>query len=226
MENAMDIIKAVKPSLPELLVIADQQSKGQGTGSSIWESPLGGLWFTYCFSAETVSHQLTLLIGLSLYKTFVEHFPGLTSDLRIKWPNDILAGNNKLAGILVTQSHGFIYIGIGINTNVEIKLPETSIQPSSLQELSNFEISNIALLKSWLSNFKNYFTAFTTKGISFYIKEINSILYGTGRNLVFDTGRETIKGILQGINNEGMLILKTETGETRELIYGSIKQFV
>lgn len=104
-----------------LVVLAERQSAGRGTGEKKWDSPDGGLFFTMV-TRPTIgaawSHRLVLRAQLAMADAIkdvsgMDAFPG--------WPNDILLGNGKAGGILAeTLSSGntisFLDLGIGINT--------------------------------------------------------------------------------------------------------------
>ena len=117
------------------LILADRQEKGEGRGSRSWESPAGGLYMSWLRSgikAETIA-QLPMLAATAAHDAITRIG---VSDVRIKWPNDILVGGRKLAGILVFARHGdttWVTVGLGVNLEttpvIEASkgLPATSI---------------------------------------------------------------------------------------------------
>ena len=122
-------------------VTAQEQTGGRGQGTKSWVSPRGeNIYASLCFSIPRHSphlNELGLLLARSLVvilkkKGFVPH---------IKWPNDILIGNKKIAGVLTeaitTKDHIHVILGIGINVNMTpshlaaIDQPATSLQLES-----------------------------------------------------------------------------------------------
>lgn len=101
------------------LILADSQEKGEGRANRSWESPPGGLYMSWLRSgikAETIA-QLPMLAAAAASQALSDL--GI-SDLRIKWPNDILVGDRKLAGILVFARHGeTTWVAVGLGVNVE-----------------------------------------------------------------------------------------------------------
>jgi BirA family biotin operon repressor/biotin-[acetyl-CoA-carboxylase] ligase len=99
------------------LILADRQEKGEGRGDRRWESPKGGLYMSWLRSGVTaeIIIQLPMLAAAAAHDAIAKIG---VSDLRIKWPNDILVGGRKLAGIVVFARHGdtsWVTVGLGVN---------------------------------------------------------------------------------------------------------------
>lgn len=114
--------RAAEPQLARsgLVVVARRQRHGRGQWQRQWSSPAGGLWLSAAFcwpsSPATTGAPLTLAtaVGLAL------ELEGLGLKPRIKWPNDLLVGGRKLAGILSRlrlqgERVRWARVGIGIN---------------------------------------------------------------------------------------------------------------
>ena len=104
-----------------LVIFAESQRAGRGTQGRQWSSPPSqGLWFSVLLRPEAVTverwPELTFCAALAVAET-AEYATGLPA--RIKWPNDVLLRDRKVAGILVEchhrQSPGFVVLGIGLN---------------------------------------------------------------------------------------------------------------
>jgi len=104
-------------NLGATLIVADRQERGEGRGDRSWESPTGGLYLSWLRSgikAETIA-QLPMLAATAAHDAMTRIG---VSDIRVKWPNDILVGGRKLAGILVFARHGettWVTVGLGVN---------------------------------------------------------------------------------------------------------------
>ncbi len=125
-------------NLGATLILADRQEKGEGRGDRSWESPAGGLYMSWLRSgikAETIG-QLPMLAAAAAQDAITRIG---VSDVRIKWPNDILVGGRKLAGILVFARHGdttWVTIGFGVNLETTPVIDETEgLPPTSVAEL-------------------------------------------------------------------------------------------
>ncbi len=101
------------------LILAKRQEKGEGRGDRSWESPQGGLYMSWLRSgirAETIA-QLPMLAAAAALEAISRIG---VSDIRIRWPNDILVGGKKLAGILVFARHGgTTWVAVGLGVNIE-----------------------------------------------------------------------------------------------------------
>jgi BirA family biotin operon repressor/biotin-[acetyl-CoA-carboxylase] ligase len=115
------------------LILADRQDKGEGRGDRGWESPAGGLYMSWLRSgirAETIA-QLPMLAAAAAHHAITRIG---VSDVHIKWPNDILVGGRKLAGILVFARHGdttWVTVGLGINLETVPVVDETDGLPAT-----------------------------------------------------------------------------------------------
>ncbi|MBN2853377.1 MAG: hypothetical protein JXQ23_11645, partial [Clostridia bacterium] len=109
-----------------------------------------------------------------------------------------------------------------INTNTEQINLDAPIPPVSLKQIFDFEISNKAVLCSFLENFHSKCDGFQITGLQQYQQTINSFLFGLGKPLKFDTGKEQISGICRGISTDGALLLEQRGGMVYAYYSGSI----
>jgi len=90
------------------VVVADEQTAGRGRFGRTWCSPRGGLYATYI-----VAHRP--LLSLEAAVALSEVLEGAGLSVGLKWPNDVLVGEAKLAGILIEAIDGIALVGIGLN---------------------------------------------------------------------------------------------------------------
>jgi biotin-(acetyl-CoA carboxylase) ligase len=111
-------------------VVAAEQTSGQGRLGRAWHSEAGsGL---YCTMVLTPSPVLTLALGLAARSAIFE-ITGLTCDIR--WPNDLMINEKKVAGILVQVVDGLALAGVGINVNQTQFPPELESVATSLRQV-------------------------------------------------------------------------------------------
>lgn len=124
-----------------VVVIADEQTAGRGRRGHVWHSPPGsGLYVSIVLrpsrnaTADTrTTGLLTLAAGVSLAEA-VEATTGLHAD--IKWPNDLLVGRRKLAGILAESAAadlGYVVLGYGLNVSARALPPEVAHRATSIE---------------------------------------------------------------------------------------------
>ncbi len=106
------------------VVLTGHQLAGRGRGSNTWWSGAGSLTVTFVLPVDEhlAAHHVPLIAGLAVRNAAAE----LAGDdeIQLKWPNDLLCKNRKLAGLLCERVHKADLIGIGMNLNVDLsKLP-------------------------------------------------------------------------------------------------------
>lgn len=102
-------------------VVAARQTRGRGRRERIWDSPTGtGLYVSFVLRPGWPAEQapnLAIVAGMAAFRALEK---AGVPDLRVKWPNDVLAGGKKICGVLVEPRLGagrieFAVVGIGIN---------------------------------------------------------------------------------------------------------------
>jgi BirA family biotin operon repressor/biotin-[acetyl-CoA-carboxylase] ligase len=108
---------------PSLLLVAKIQTKGRGRKDDDWVSPEGGFWATLGISTSLNFNNVQLALfhyftAILLTKIIKEEYSTI---VQIKWPNDLLYNNKKLAGILIdyiiSSQKNYLLIGMGVNLN-------------------------------------------------------------------------------------------------------------
>ena len=120
-----------------LWVTARQQTAGRGRRGNAWISTPGNLYATLLVcdpAAPENAPQLSFVAALAVFDAIVDRAAPLREKLALKWPNDILCGRQKLAGILIesenVEARLAVAIGIGVNCMhhpVETAYPATDL---------------------------------------------------------------------------------------------------
>jgi len=100
-------------------VIATEQTNGQGSKGRSWISPPGNCYVTIAIHSNLIHFPTTLLplkfasiVATRIHSLLQCH---LSSKVTVKWPNDILVNDKKMAGILITREQDYLMIGLGVN---------------------------------------------------------------------------------------------------------------
>lgn len=99
-------------------VVADSQTNGRGTRGRKWKYGTGNLFMTIAIHRSTLStpvHYLPLRSGTLIASAIQSYVSDSSSEVRLKWPNDILINGQKLCGILIEMEDDHFLIGIGCN---------------------------------------------------------------------------------------------------------------
>src|SRR5881628_1230138 len=105
-------------SLPNAMIIAGEQYAGRGRNARQWSSPAGkGIYATTLLMRPAEELSMVPLEVANIVASYLRETFGI--DARIKWPNDILVGGRKIAGILIEarvhNDHAYLLIGTGVN---------------------------------------------------------------------------------------------------------------
>ena len=211
------------------LAVAERQLGGKGRRGRVWTSPAGvGIWMSMLLRPQIdplAASMLTLVMALAAKKG-IEISTGLKSE--IKWPNDLVLNKKKICGILTEMSTELMEIqyvipGIGINVNQkdfpdDIKATATSlyIESGKIQKRSE-------IIAAIMEAFEGYYDTFIkTQDMSGLIEEYNANLVNLGNEVcVLDPAGE-FRGVSEGINKEGALLVRLADGTLKEIISGEV----
>jgi BirA family biotin operon repressor/biotin-[acetyl-CoA-carboxylase] ligase len=209
------------------LIVADEQTAGRGRFNRSWISPPGeNIYATFCFFRkklwEGVSHvpQVLALSAIEALNEF-NFYP------RIKWPNDLLLSEKKIAGILAettTCRHGVaIVVGIGINVNMPKGTCDAIDRPAtSLLVEGDAKLDPSIILDRLEHAFGGNLNKLHRHGFSSFLSRFRQFATPPNLTICFSDGRKVWKGEQMGITEEGALRLKTESGEIKVFHAGEI----
>ncbi len=219
-----DIIKNYAQNQePEgLVVVANSQTKGRGRSGKVWYSQAGGLYFSILLRPQLPLSEiakLTLLTGVTLVEVLRKHHQ---LPVLLKWPNDVLINNRKLAGILVEMATSganakHLVVGIGINTNQQAIDQEIAEIAISMESILNKPIDNKLLLSKILKRFEHNYQLFTAQKYNHFIDLVKKYSATIGRNVTVITEEETYLAKAIDITAKGQLVVEKTNG-TRHLI--------
>lgn len=208
------------------VIVAEEQNGGYGRMKRVWHAPKGGLWYSQILRPALQPQsvlRLTLLASLSICRTLQRLYQ---IDCRIKWPNDVLVGGKKLAGILTEMSAEvgrvhWVVIGIGINANNAVPA-ELDGRAVALKDIVGQNVDRPALLTSLIADFMESYREFCVSGFSTFEKEYNdrSMLPGSAVDIATPEG--VVTGIAGSIDADGYLMVRMADGECRRVIAGDV----
>jgi BirA family biotin operon repressor/biotin-[acetyl-CoA-carboxylase] ligase len=221
---------AAEAHLPlPILVLAEEQTAGRGRGANRWLTTAGALTFSLVLDAPPDRlpperwPQVALVAGLATCEALLG--TASTADLRLKWPNDVLLGGRKLAGILSESVPGWrdrlvIGIGVNVNNNVDLAIADQGPKPLprppiSLIEHDRIERDLTTVLTSILDHFDRRWHELLADGHDALLAAYRQRCSLTGRTVTIEQpgGRRHV-GICHGLDPLGRLVLQTEHGRT------------
>lgn len=211
-------------------VTANNQFAGRGQMDATWHSEIGkNLTFSILikFDSFEIDHQfyLSMAVSLGLLAAIRNH---ISSSLFVKWPNDILAEKDKLAGILIENivSGNVIkqtVIGIGLNVNQE-QFPSTIGKVTSLKNITGNSFDTDSLLETIVISIQNFVDYVERKEFQklkdLYLKS----LYKFEKPSMFeDKNGNVFLGKIIDVFEDGKLVVEMENETTRKFNLKEIK---
>ncbi len=215
-----DLLRSVSRTR-NILVQAGMQTAGIGRGKNCWISPPGGLWFSFSHPYPQTHPLISLYVGWCLHHVMIDLFPTLEEGLRIKWTNDIMYRDLKLAGVLCRHSAGRFIIGIGINTNDPKITAMNDLSAVSMMDIIGFEVSNAFILKEIMACFYNNLCLLDRAQTLVY--QINRFLFAAQENVLVDQGDRSFSAIVLGVETDGGLTVLLPSGSTQTVYFGSLR---
>lgn len=220
--------------------IAQKQTAGKGRAGRTWlASPENTMCFSMAYPFKRSPSELT---GLSLAVS-ITVIAGLAqaigvsqeklhqAGLRLKWPNDLLLNNSKLAGILIEGGQtkvgdpSWMIVGVGINLHnasaIEKELDQSGLKVGALDQLLpiNTKLPDAECI--WLellNSFDEHFKKFDQFGFSAYQQEwLKWDAYINQQVCISGSGKESMYGTAKGVDTNGALIL--QQAENLQAIY-------
>jgi BirA family transcriptional regulator, biotin operon repressor / biotin---[acetyl-CoA-carboxylase] ligase len=208
----VDSTNLVAAKLPAWSAVrADTQTAGRGRFQRKWVSDLHGLWLSAVVPTSGAMPLLPLIAGLAVADAL--RAVGV-EEMRMRWPNDLLVDNRKLAGLLVDQfTPGLAVIGIGVNVgNHPERLDATLIdQTTRLAELVAAAPDIRDLMDLILGNLRRAITRLQAGESASLLTEIGQ-LWGPPRPVTLDLDGTKATGLFRGVDEHGRLILNDELG--------------
>lgn len=210
------------------LVLAEFQTAGRGRRGSRWISPAGAgicLSIGWCFDYTSDSlTALSLAVGVAVVSALKQ--TGVAG-VCLKWPNDIIYQNRKLGGILI-ESRGevagpsTVVIGIGLNVDLPEQVIDCIGQPvTDLARLMEHPPSRNDVAGTIISETIDMLNVFATHGFAAFLQQWRELDYGCGKQATLMLSDKMIKGRVQGINDNGMLVMLIE-GQLKEFSSGEL----
>ncbi|HEV7925742.1 MAG TPA: biotin--[acetyl-CoA-carboxylase] ligase [Verrucomicrobiae bacterium] len=190
---------------------ADRQTAGRGRFQRGWVSDDGGLWLSAVVPTGPNATALPLAVGLAVCDALKSIGLGR---FRVRWPNDVLVDDRKLAGLLVDQFvSGLAVAGIGINVfnhpethdaglkNQTTRLADLIETPPNLRRMTQVILSHLRLVVSHMH----------AHGFISLLSSINQ-LWGDPRRVELDLDGDIRRGTFTGVGGAGELLLLDDSG--------------
>lgn len=204
----------------ELLILSEIQTRGKGRYNRTWSSPKGGLYLSLVIR-PILKAESAPLHGFLCACAVVNALQKMGVDrARLKWPNDVLISQHKVAGILselVSRSHDdhLVVLGIGINLNTD-----TSVLPEAIRHSATSVIEHLGNITSpeemlcEVLTFIDHWIQITRSEGSFeaVLAEWRRMSATLGARIRIDDGTRVHVGTAKELLDDGSLLVETEDG--------------
>jgi BirA family biotin operon repressor/biotin-[acetyl-CoA-carboxylase] ligase len=215
------------------VAVADHQTSGRGRGGNRWLSAPGA---SLCLSVAHSFRQrpadlsaLTLAIGVAVVHALRDAGAG---DVKLKWPNDIVAADGKLGGVLA-ESHNrseggaTVVIGIGINLALPPEILSSvdsgwAQTPVDLRHVLEGGVSRESLAAGMIDRVVDALGTFEGRGFGAFAESWRQYDWLLGRAITVEQSGGSLRGTASGIDDDGALLVR-EAQSTKRVIAGSIR---
>lgn len=206
------------------VIVARRQTNGRGRLDRTWISDEGGLYFTIMLrpSRTTFLANMTQLLCLAICRAVED--AGVPA--AVKWPNDVLAGGAKIAGILsevVVEGASVTALALGAGINVSQKTLGVLEKKATSLRMEGVDISETRLLEAVLGRFFAAYEQVLERGFSVVREEYIQKLTSLGKEVCVDTGSETVSGTFLRVTYTGRLVLGLKDATVREICIGDMR---
>lgn len=200
-------------------LVVDRQTAGKGRQGREWFDGAGN------FMGSTAVHlrfgdpdpaSLALVAGLAVHETVTQRLNGVAL-AALKWPNDLMIGTAKLAGILLERVADSVVIGIGVNLVSAPTLPDRETVALNVPDRNAFAADLARQFDIELDRWRSY-------GLAPIIQRWLAAAHPLGTALsVGEPGEEALTGSFAGLSDDGALLLRLAGGETRVIHAGDVR---
>lgn len=210
--NAQALRAIAEGQAAPFLVLAERQTAGRGRRGRQWVSPFAeNLYYSLVLRIDGGMRQLeglSLVVGLAVMRT-LQSFG--VADVGLKWPNDVLVSNQKIAGILLELVGDpadvcHVVLGIGINVNMQVS-SEVDQQWTSMRREAGVAVDRNTLVARLNHSLQVDLERHRQNGFAGFQREWEQAHMWQGRAVSLIAGANKIDGVVVGIDGQGALRL-------------------
>jgi BirA family transcriptional regulator, biotin operon repressor / biotin---[acetyl-CoA-carboxylase] ligase len=210
------------------VVLAEVQTGGRGRLGRQWNSPAGGIWLSVILRPKLAPFEVQLLTLVTAVAVVEATWDVCGIRPGIKWPNDLMLQERKMAGILTEVSAeiervNFLILGIGVNANITSDSFPGPLQKTatSLLEQGGHAVDRVAWVRRFLERMEKYYLQAIAGEFEQVLSRWRTYSVTLGREVSVQVSGRTVLGTALDIDNSGALIVKTGTG-TEKFLAGEV----
>jgi len=212
-----------------LWIVAQSQSNGRGRQGRDWVSKPGNVFATLLLSVPVstrIATQVSFVTALAIHQTCRSHLPA-SATLGLKWPNDVLLEQKKLAGILIEtisgDGHESLVLAIGCGINLQHAPQDTPYGATCL----NDHLSKSLSPQEFLDGLANAMTIWLNiwdygQGFDLIVKAWQERASHIGKVISLTSANQTVAGKFLQLGPDGALVLELEDGRQKHFHAGDV----
>jgi len=194
-------------------VVAETQTQGRGRRGRVWQDARGASLLVSVVLRTSLPPARLPMLSIAAGVAVAEALNAVAGlDARLKWPNDVLVGGRKIAGVLLERHGDAVILGIGINVTRDAIPSELAERATSIADEGGSP-DREALLEKLLLAVGRWRARLEREGFEPVRAQWTAQAGMLGRHVTVDG----VAGIALGIDTDGALLVQTDTGPTRVL---------
>ena len=206
----------------QLVVLALEQTDGRGQRGKKWESEKGmGLFTSFIFQPDGIPAISQFLMNKAIAIGVAEYLESrVFQKATIKWPNDLMVENEKIAGILIESNlrgsfFSSLVVGIGINLNQRVFHGTFETSPVSIKLITGSSYQPESEVQELYRFVRNKYEQFMSREFEQLEEQYKARIYKRDQLVVFLEGENIFSAILKDVDDNGAAILQIITVEQR-----------
>ena len=210
------------------LIIADYQFQGKGQTGNTWESNAGmNVLLSLIQFPKSIKAVEQFYISKITAIAVKETIKVLIKETVIKWPNDILAGKEKISGILIENilegdRINSSVAGVGINVN-QVSFNQYPLKAASIKMITGKDVPLSGIIDSFIERFDNWFEIMEYRDFVHIDKEYLMNLYGFEKVLSFRKEGVIFEGRIIDVEKDGRLVLLLSNNRKQKFVNKEIE---
>lgn len=201
-----------------LVVVADHQTAGRGRLGRTWVAPPGASLLVSVLLRPSIAverwHVLVMAAGLAMAEA-VEATTGVVAGL--KWPNDLLVGDRKLAGILAEASGDALVVGIGVNIEWSEVPDDLALIATACNLEGGATVTRAAVLDEFLARYSARLRDLDASRAAYEAR-----LVTVGQRVRVERTAGVLIGVARGVDAHGHLLLEHDDGTLEPITVGDV----
>lgn len=219
--NADLLTLAASGATEGLWLIAERQTSGRGRQGRLWQSPPGnfhGSTLVRLRSGDPPAETLAIMAAVALHEAVRAHAD--PRDLIIKWPNDLMIGGAKLAGLLLERAGDAVVVGAGVNLAHH---PEGLDRAVTSLAAHGHAPDPAAFAETLAEGFARWLARWRGEGLAPIVARWSLHAHPPGTALATHLPDGTrVEGVFERLDRDGVLILRLADGGVRAIHAGDV----